>query len=46
MSEETNQEWRGKAFNPGDPKTWPVATDVVQARANELKAQVALSKAD
>lgn len=40
------QEWRGKAFNPGDPKTWPVATDVVQARANELKAQVALSKAD
>lgn len=40
------QEWRGKSFNPGDPKSWPVATEVVQARANQLKAEVALSKAD
>ena len=40
------QEWRGKAFDPRDPKSWPVATDVVQSRANALKAQVALSKAD
>jgi len=40
------QEWRGKSFDPGDPKTWPVATEVVQARASQLKAEVALSKAD
>lgn len=40
------QEWRGKSFDPRDPKSWPVATDVVQARANELKSQVALTKAD
>lgn len=40
------QEWRGKSFNPGDPKTWPVATDIVEARARQLKADVALSKAD
>lgn len=40
------QEWRGKSFNPADPATWPVATDVVQARARQLKAEVALSKAD
>ena len=40
------QEWRGKSFSPGDPKTWPVATNVVEARARQLKADVALSKAD
>ena len=40
------QEWRGKSFDPGDPKTWPVATEVVQARANQLKAEVSLRKAD
>lgn len=40
------QEWRGKSFDPGDPKTWPVATDIVQARANQLAAEVTLSKAD
>jgi len=40
------QEWRGKSFDPGDPKSWPVATEVVQARANQLKAEAALSKAD
>lgn len=40
------QEWRGKAFNPGDPKTWPIATDVVQARAAELKSGVTMTKAD
>ena len=40
------QEWRGKSFSPGDPKTWPVATGVVEARAKELKAEAALSKAD
>ncbi len=40
------QEWRGKSFNPSDPKSWPVATEVVQARAKQLQAEVALSKAD
>lgn len=40
------QEWRGKSFNPSDPKSWPVPTEVVQARANQLQAEVALSKAD
>lgn len=40
------QEWRGKSFDPGDPKSWPVATEVVQARANQLAAEVTLSKAD
>lgn len=40
------QEWRGKSFDPSDPKSWPVPTEVVQARANQLKAEVALSKAD
>lgn len=40
------QEWRGKSFSPGDPKTWPVTADVVEARARQLKADVVLSKAD
>lgn len=40
------QEWRGKSFNPSDPSSWPVATDVVEARARQLKTETALSKAD
>lgn len=40
------QEWRGKSFNPADPATWPVPTHVVEARASQLKAEMALSKAD
>jgi hypothetical protein len=40
------QEWRGKSFDPGDPQSWPVATDVVEARAAQLQSEVALSKAD
>jgi len=40
------QEWRGKAFDPTDPQSWPVATSVVEARAAELQADVRLSKAD
>jgi hypothetical protein len=32
------QEWRGPAFNPSDPATWPVSGDAYQARADELKA--------
>lgn len=40
------QEWRGKAFNPADPATWPVATGVVEARARQLQADAALTLAD
>lgn len=40
------QEWRGAAFNPADPSSWPVSTDVVEARAAQLQADVTLSKAD
>ena len=40
------QEWRGTAFDPADPASWPVATTVVEARAAQLQAEVALSKAD
>jgi hypothetical protein len=40
------QEWRGKAFDPAAPATWPVATDVVQARANELQDHSAFSALD
>ncbi|HTM77023.1 MAG TPA: hypothetical protein VL133_05295 [Devosia sp.] len=40
------QEWRGKAFDPGKPATWPVATDVVQARAGQLQDQTHFTAAD
>jgi len=40
------QEWRGTAFDPADPSSWPVATAVVEARAAQLQAEVTLSKAD
>lgn len=40
------QEWRGDAFDPSDPATWPVATDVVEARAKQLHAEAALTLAD
>lgn len=40
------QEWRGTAFDPSDPASWPVATAVVEARAAQLQAEVTLSKAD
>ncbi|SFV38510.1 hypothetical protein SAMN05216456_3472 [Devosia crocina] len=40
------QEWRGKAFNPADPNSWPVSTSIVEARAAQLQSQVSLSKAD
>jgi hypothetical protein len=40
------QEWRGTAFDPADPSSWPVATDVVEARAAQLQAGVTLTKAD
>jgi hypothetical protein len=40
------QEWRGKAFDPTKPTTWPVPTDVVQARANQLGDHWSFTPAD
>ncbi|WP_375452288.1 hypothetical protein [uncultured Devosia sp.] len=40
------QQWRGAAFDPKVPASWPVATDIVQARANQLQAQTALAVLD
>lgn len=40
------QEWRGKPFDPAAPATWPVVTDVVQARASELQDHSAFSALD
>ena len=40
------QEWRGKSFDPKTPSTWPVTTDVVQARATQLQDQAALTPTD
>nr|WP_295885596.1 hypothetical protein [uncultured Devosia sp.] len=40
------QEWRGTLFDPSKPETWPVSTEVLKARAEQLQAQAALSLAD
>ena len=40
------QEWRGDAFDPSQPSTWPVATNVVEARAKQLQAEARLSLGD
>lgn len=40
------QEWRGQAFDPSKPETWPVSTDVVEARAKQLQDESALTLAD
>ena len=40
------QEWRGDAFDPAQPTTWPVATDVVEARARQLQDKASLSLSD
>lgn len=40
------QEWRGPLFDPSKPETWPVSTEVLKARAEQLRAEVALSLAD
>ena len=40
------QEWRGRAFDPSDPKTWPVEANVLQTRAEQLKSGAALALAD
>ena len=34
------QEWKGPAFDPSDPATWPVDAATFQARAAELQAVV------
>lgn len=38
------QEWKGRAFDPSDTKSWPVDTAVFQARAKELQDTVRLEK--
>lgn len=40
------QEWRGDAFDPSKPETWPVETDVVEARAKQLQDEATLTLAD
>ena len=40
------QEWRGDAFDPAQPTTWPVATRVVEARARQLQAEATLTLSD
>lgn len=36
------QEWKGPAFDPSNPTTWPVTTEVLQARADQLQADAKL----
>ncbi len=36
------QEWRGSAFDPSDPATWPVSGEALEARAAELQAEAGL----
>jgi hypothetical protein len=36
------QEWKGPAFDPSNPATWPVTTDALQARADQLQADAKL----
>ena len=40
------QEWKGAAFDPSEPATWPVGTETLKARAEQLKAETALTQAD
>ena len=40
------QEWRGSSFDPADPQSWPVATDVVAMRAAQLHEGTSLTVAD
>lgn len=39
------QEWRGDAFDPTNPATWPVPTATVEARAQALQAEAELRPA-
>lgn len=36
------QEWKGRAFDPSNPTTWPVDAEAFQARAKELQDVVGL----
>ncbi|WP_152664691.1 hypothetical protein [Devosia geojensis] len=36
------QEWRGEPFDPTDPSSWPVPTQVVETRARELQQEAQL----
>lgn len=40
------QQWRGKAFDPADPASWPVATNIVEATAQQLRSEPRLQRAD
>lgn len=40
------QQWRGKSFDPADPSSWPVETSVVEATAQQLRAEPRLTRAD
>lgn len=37
-----SQEWKGPAFDPSDPSTWPVDREALQARADQLQAETEL----
>ncbi|UXN74201.1 hypothetical protein N8D56_02695 [Devosia sp. A8/3-2] len=39
-------DWRGPAFDPSKPASWPVATNVVEERSRQLQAEVSLTLAD
>lgn len=36
------QQWKGPAFDPSDPGTWPVSGEAFQARADQLQAEAKL----
>lgn len=36
------QEWRGNAFDPSNPETWPVSRAALEARATELQTSATL----
>lgn len=40
------QEWRGKAFDPSDPKTWPVDAERLKQRAEQFGSEARLTLAD
>ena len=40
------QQWRGRAFDPADPASWPVETAIVEARAAQFGGDVALALVD
>jgi hypothetical protein len=36
------QEWKGPAFDPSDPSTWPATAETIQLRADQLQADATL----